>query len=199
MRQVPNLWTEEQIHQFLVGAGGTKYFPLYMLLLATGLRLGEALSLQWGDIDLSRRVILVRGGKTVNARRAVLLPDELVRELRAVRGLGPLFPFHHFTVRKAFYALLRRLGLPRIRLHDLRHAHGSALLAGGVDLATVSARLGHSSKAFTLQTYLHSMTSAQERAALVANQLLTNPNGSELRNAASGAGIVERGTGIEPA
>ncbi len=123
----------------------------------------------------------------------------LIRELRMVRGLGPLFPYHHFTVRKAFYVLLRKLGLPRIRLHDLRHQHGSALLAGGVDLAAVSARLGHSSKAFTLQTYLHSMTSAQEHAALVANQLLTHPNGSELRNAASGAGIMERGTGIEPA
>lgn len=72
-----------------------------------------------------------------------------------------------------FYPLLEKLKLPKIRLHDLRHMHGSFLLLDGVDLATVSARLGHASKAFTMQQYIHALTAGQEKAAEASNQFLT--------------------------
>jgi integrase len=150
-----------------------------MTLLATGLRLGEALALQWSDIDLSSGTLTVRGGKTSNARRVVLMPEELVKAMRAVRGVGLVFhrpngkPMSQWTVRDNWYAMLEKVELPRIRVHDLRHLHGSFLLEQGADLASVSARLGHSSKAFTLSTYVHALASGQEKAAAISNSLLT--------------------------
>jgi integrase len=171
------LWTLPQAKSFLRDAHDTRYGLLYMVLLGTGLRLGEALALQWSDLDLTNGILTVRGGKTSNARRAVLMPEELVRELKAVRGVGLVFhrngkPVNQWTLRDNWYALLERLNLPRIRVHDLRHLHGSFLLGQGADLASVSARLGHSSKAFTLQTYIHTLATVRRRRQNLAANCL---------------------------
>ena len=135
--------------QFLEGARGSKHYLLYRLLLETGLRLGEALALTWADIGFTNGVLIVREGKTQNARRALRLSDEVVRELRAVRGVGLVFhtkmgrPLDHSTIRNDyFYPMLNRLKLPRIRLHDLRHLNASLMLQQGVDLATVKREAG---------------------------------------------------------
>lgn len=178
-RHAPDLWSFEQAARFLEGARDTRYYLLYALLMGTGLRLGEALTLRWQDIDINAGVLVVREGKTPQARRAVLLPAELVRELRAARGLGLVFSrngkaLNAWTIRRChFYPLVKRLGLPRVRLHDLRHLHASVLLEQGADLAAVSARLGHASKGFTLAVYGHVLTAGQEKAAAAANLLLT--------------------------
>ena len=57
----------------------------------------------------------------------------------------------------------RRAGLPGVRIHDLRHAHASWLLAGGADLKTVMERLGHT-QIQTTQRYLHTLPGADEQA-----------------------------------
>lgn len=91
---------------------------LYALLLGTGLRLGEVLALTWQDIDLNSNLLVVRGGKTPNAWRAVLMPERLTHELRKVRGVGLVFnrngkPLNPWTIRRHhFYPLVKRLGLP---------------------------------------------------------------------------------------
>lgn len=56
----------------------------------------------------------------------------------------------------------RRLGLPPISMHDLRHLHGSMLLHDGWSITAVSERLGHHSPAFTAQVYAHVIPGAQE-------------------------------------
>lgn len=56
---------------------------------------------------------------------------------------------------RAFAQLCAKAGVPRIRLHDLRHTHGTALHAAGVDLKTIAERLGHSQIAITAQYYVH--------------------------------------------
>jgi len=76
-----------------------------------------------------------------------------------------------WTVRDNFYALVDRLGLPRMRIHDLRHFNATYQISQGVDIATVSARLGHSSKSFTLATYGHAMTSGQNEATRAVSAL----------------------------
>jgi integrase len=52
------------------------------------------------------------------------------------------------------------------RLHDLRHSHASQLLAAGVDVKTISERLGHSSTSFTLDSYVHPARALDEDAAV---------------------------------
>ncbi len=193
-RSEPAVWTFEQTLRFVAGTEGSEFRLLYALFLATGLRLGEALSLTWQDIDLSRGVLIVRTGKTPNARRAVLLPAGLVERLRRVRGVGPVFAgVNPWTLRRHLYRLTKKLGLPRMRIHDLRHVHATLLLSEGTDLASISARLGHSNKAFTLRTYAHALASGQERAAEVSDRILSNPSLTQTEEPDTGIAIPVAG------
>lgn len=71
--------------------------------------------------------------------------------------------FDDDTVHDYFYKLVKKLGLPRIRLHDLLHLNASPMLQEGVSLATVNARLGHASKAFTLHQSTHALPGVRRR------------------------------------
>ena len=62
-------------------------------------------------------------------------------------------------------ALISKTGLPRIRFHDLRHAHATHMLAGGIHPKIASERLGHSKVGITLDLYSHVMPGMQENAA----------------------------------
>ena len=69
-------------------------------------------------------------------------------------------------------SLFRRLGLPKgASLHVLRHTHASVLLANGVDLATVSERLGHSSVRVTAEVYSHAIRGRDREAANIWDQI----------------------------
>lgn len=77
------------------------------------------------------------------------------------------------SVSQAFRRAVRRTGLPSIRFHDVRHTHASLLLRAGVNPKVVSERLGHSSVAFTLDTYAHVIPGMQPEAAeLLADLVL---------------------------
>jgi integrase len=76
----------------------------------------------------------------------------------------------------SFNNFLKRLcedhNITTIGPHVFRHLSGSYLLKGGVDLAAVSAKLGHSDKSFTLKTYIHEVQSAEEHSANVMQGIL---------------------------
>jgi integrase len=137
----------------------------------------------------------VRGRpKTESGCRAILLPDLTVEAIRVAlrwkkerrlrlgpkyRDSGLLFvgergrPLNPSNVRNRDHLpRLTRLGLSRFRLHDLRHFHATQLIAAGVDYRTVGDRMGHSSPSFTISTYAHAAVRAQDRAAVIANELL---------------------------
>jgi len=93
------VWNEEQVHRFLEVARGSRYYPLFHLALATGMRLGELLGLTWEDVNLSEGVIHVSRSmvlaikgepvwqepKTRNARRKIPLDPGTVEMLRIHR------------------------------------------------------------------------------------------------------------------
>ena len=81
-------------------------------------------------------------------------------------ALAPLF------VTWRFNRLVKLTGAPRIRFHDLRHSHCVNLLSAGVNVKVVSARLGHSKVAFTLDRYAHVTGGADEDAAAKAAALI---------------------------
>jgi integrase len=66
---------------------------------------------------------------------------------------------------------LKRRGLPPIRFHALRHTHASALISGGLDVVSVSRRLGHSSPAITLSVYSHKFEDKDGGAAAIAEAI----------------------------
>ena len=132
--------------------------------------------------------------KTAHGVRTILLPDEAIDAIRAAlhwkkeqrlrlsarfRDVGLVFcgprgrPLNPSNVRNRDHLpRLARLGLPRIRPHDLRHAHATYLVAAGVDARTVADRLRHASPSFTMKRYAHAAAHAQKHAAGVANELL---------------------------
>jgi len=133
--------------------------------------------------------------KSKAGRRDVTLPDVVVGvlrrhrieqlELRAKLGLGrpsdddlvfwqlngqPIGP-RHFSA-NVWPAAARKIGMPKITFHSLRHTHASQLIAAGVDVVTISKRLGHSSPNITLGTYAHLFATSDERAAKAINEAL---------------------------
>ena len=64
-------------------------------------------------------------------------------------------PLEVLTIARQFQALLRRAGLPRFELYDLRHTYASQLLAENAPITYVAAQLGHAKPATTLQYYAH--------------------------------------------
>jgi hypothetical protein len=81
-------------------------------------------------------------------------------------------PIHPERVTKRFTQLVRSSGLRRTRLHDLRHARASLLLASGTDIAVVSKMLGHSSITLTADTYSHLLEGVGRQAADAADALI---------------------------
>lgn len=74
-------------------------------------------------------------------------------------------PIHPDRFSKVFGAHVKALGLPRIRLHDLRHTHATLALRANVHAKVVQERLGHASIALTLDTYSHAIPAMQDDAA----------------------------------
>ena len=68
-------------------------------------------------------------------------------------------------LRRSWWPLLERAGLPKIRFHSLRHTHASMLLSAGTHPKVVQERLGHSSISITLDTYSHVMEGLGREAA----------------------------------
>jgi integrase len=66
----------------------------------------------------------------------------------------------------------RAAGLPRIRLHDVRHSYATAALAAGVPPKVISQRLGHATIAITMDTYSHVIPSLDEQAAETVARLI---------------------------
>jgi integrase len=85
-------------------------------------------------------------------------------------------PLHPDTITALFHKHCEAAGLPRIRLHDVRHSYATAALKAGISPKVISERLGHSSAAFTLQTYTHVIPGMDEMAAdTVAKLILAEP------------------------
>ena len=82
-------------------------------------------------------------------------------------------PIHPDTVTGWFKEFIKKNNLPDITLHSLRHTNASLMIANGVDLRTVSKRLGHAQVSTTTNIYSHAIKSADERAADVLGDILT--------------------------
>jgi len=134
---------------------------LVTFLLGTGARLGEALGLDWTDVDLS--VCRVTFFVTKNGdQRCIPLPPFvtvlLVRMSRSALGGGAVFRGPYGTPYKrphgAFRSACERAGIEDLRIHDLRHTYATRLVQRGVSLYKVGKLLGHRDVRMT-QRYAH--------------------------------------------
>jgi integrase len=109
----------------------------------------------------------------------LLKPDDLVFSSPDGTPLSPN------SVTKDFHNLVKSLGIPGVRLHDLRHTHATLMLRQGVHPKVVSERLGHSSVSITLDTYSHVLPGIQAAAARRFDEGL---QGTEEKAPAEGVG-----------
>ena len=134
-------------------------------LAVTGMRKGEANTLDWRDLDFEAGEIVVRGDaetgtKNWELRRVPLIPDArtLFERMRRERAEEPLNA-KVFLVRECQKALDRackKVGTDRITHHDLRHLFATRCIESGVDIPTVSRWLGHKDGgALAMKTYGH--------------------------------------------
>lgn len=170
--------TPDGARAILGAVEGDPLAPLYGLLLGSGMRSGEAIGLDWRDVDLERGTVFIRQGKTVRSVRTIPIPPFVVAALKAHRAragtIDPKAPIFTGT-RKGerlrtdvaahrFAELLAAAKIPHLRVHDLRHAHATLLLAAGTPMQMIADQLGHSNPATTASVYAHVQPGALRRA-----------------------------------
>jgi integrase len=189
----PDPFTAEDAHLFAETSRQSfaRWYPLVLCGLRTGMRLGELLGLEWGDVDWRARTIRVSrsyvrgrlGSPKNHQRRTVDLSPQLRGVLRLYRrqlratfladGLPRpeiLFPSDEGTrlddsnVRKVFTRICEQAQLAHRSPHDMRHTYASLLLSAGAPLLYVSAQLGHTNSTITLKTYAQWMPKTDARA-----------------------------------
>ena len=159
---------DTEAERLLEAISGDPLEPFYALLLGSGLRRGEAVALDWRDVDLDAATVTVRTGKTARAVRTVSMAPFAVAALRAHRAASPVVGPAEPVFRGAkgerlrgdvayhqWLRLLARAGLGHLRLHDLRHGHATLLLAGGTPIRLIADQLGHASPSTTENVYAH--------------------------------------------
>jgi len=168
-------------------------YPLFLCALRTGMRLGELLGLQWGDVDFNGCFIEVRrnlvAGRITTPKsgrtRRVDMSQQLLETLKGLltsrkaealkNGWGkvPEWVFCNEDGgaldgdnlrHRVFYKVLEKSGLRRVRFHDLRHTYASLLLQQGESPAYVKEQLGHASIQTTVDVYGHLIPGANRQA-----------------------------------
>ena len=187
-RKPDHVWNDEEMAA-LIGAAEYlarrpesryDYTPLLRVALATGLRLGELLGLQWGDIDLLQENELhvrrqwTRLGeyaepKTKAALRRVPLSPDVVKylaefKLRSPNSADgdPLFPSklgrpltHRNASRRGFEKAAEHAGIEGVSFHDMRHAFASRMVSRGISSTVLAKIMGHESSTITERRYIH--------------------------------------------
>ncbi len=120
------------------------------------------------------RATVVLGPEIVAALAEYLQADDAwVAEARVGARTRSDLVFHHLdgralapgSVTQYWRRLMRRLGITNVRLHDTRHTHATVLLAEGMDIRSVAARMRHSSAAFTASVYGHLLPGRHQEMA----------------------------------
>lgn len=170
-----------------------EYVSVYTLL-RTGMRKGELLALTWDDIDFDNRIISIDKNrnslgvfppKTKKSNRAISIDKKLANELKKLRLWQKENKLKTFSYQESKYVAVDKIGklyhewklniiitnickkakMNKISPHALRHTHAVMLLESGVDIKTVSDRLGHTTISMTADVYLH-VSRKQENEAM---------------------------------
>lgn len=177
-------------------------YVLYKTLLASGCHIGEALALEWSDIDLKKGIISI--SKTLNryqetntpkskaGLREIDIDKDTVSLLKQYKkrqqvqswqlGRSEGIVFTPFTTKYAYACLLRKrlqghfksAGVPDISFHGFRHTHATIMLYAGIEAKDLQYRLGHSNISMTLNTYVHATKEGAKKAVSIFESAISN-------------------------
>lgn len=170
--------TDEEVKR-LIDAAAPHLKPILAVLLQTGMRKNEVLSLRWEypgwDTDkelknsiasFKKRMVFIPGALAKNHKdREIPLSLELTEIFRGLRERSKSdLVFGVKEIRRSFRTAAKAAEIKRLRVHDLRHTAASRMIEAGVNVVTVCELLGHSDLKITLR-YCHS-TSETKREAI---------------------------------
>ena len=177
-------------------------YVLYKTLLATGCRIGEALALEWSDIDLKKGIVSI--SKTLNRYQETNTPKSKagLREIDIDKATVSLLKqykkrqqvqswqlgrsegivFTPFTTKYAYACLLRKrlqshfkaAGVPDISFHGFRHTHATIMLYAGIEAKDLQYRLDHSNISMTFNTYVHATKEGAKKAVSIFEAAISN-------------------------
>lgn len=155
---------------------------LILIIAKTGMRFSEALALTPKDFDFSHQSLIVDktwdykgdGGflptKNQSSVRKIQLDwQTIIKFSELIKGLPddkPIFVngrVFNSTINGVLERYCKKLEIPVISIHGLRHTHASLLLFAGVSIASVARRLGHASMTTTQKTYIHIIQEMENR------------------------------------
>jgi len=190
VKRIPNILTIEEVEQLINATRKLSYRVFFFTIYSMGLRLGEGLQLQIGDIDAKNMRVHIRNAKG-NKDRLVPLPQNTLLVLRSFWKVHkhPTFIFpnrkrglknvrlvdSHLDrggVQNAMKMVVDELRFnKKISCHSLRHSYATHLLEAGVDLLELQNILGHVSL-LTTAKYTHLTTSTTKRADRMINKIM---------------------------
>ena len=189
---------DSQLNRFLEVIQCEPYWhDFFYVEVMTGLRRGEICGIKWSDIDFNEGTLCIKrsvstkegGGvsigeaKTDAGVRTIIMPPSVATLLWKKRSdainewvfphyTNPSDPLHPSSAYKKLKTLLKRLELPLLRFHDLRHTFATQATDGGVDPKTLAGILGHTDASFTLDTYTHVTSDMQRGASAIVNNMM---------------------------
>lgn len=187
-----DFWTEEEYRKFIsTYEPNSMHYVMFEILFWTGCREGEMLALTMDDINVDAKQMnisktyfrlkgedIITEPKTENSVRSVELPDFLIKEivdyydrLYDMPRDARLFPVVAEAVQHTMKNHIKKAGIKKIRVHDLRHSHVAYLIHHGVQPLIIKERLGHKDIQVTLNTYGHLYPNEQKRVAGLLEQL----------------------------
>lgn len=179
-------WTIDEYEQFIsTFEKQDKYYLLFEILFWTGMREGELLALTKGDVDFDNNQVrvnktyyrtngedVITTPKTEQSIRTIDIPNFLKNEIKEYcerKYEFPdderLFPIAAEAVQHKMKRMIEKAGVPKIRVHDIRHSHVSYLINQGVEPLIIKERLGHKDIKITLNTYGHLYPNQQKQVA----------------------------------
>ena len=189
---------DSQLNRFLEAIQCEPYWhDFFYVEVMTGLRRGEICGIKWSDIDFNEGTLCIKrsvstkegGGvsigetKTDAGARTIIMPPSVATLLWEKRSdavnewvfphyTNPSDPLHPSSAYKKLKTILKRLELPLLRFHDLRHTFATQATDGGVDPKTLAGILGHTDASFTLDTYTHVTSDMQRGASAIVNNMM---------------------------
>jgi len=193
IRKQPRFFNGE-VARKIIAIATDPYRTMFAIAAMTGLRPGEVMGLQKGDLDFEQQVIHVRRSawlsrvQTVKSKASaapVAMPEALAALLKdylatwQVNPEGFLFlnrkgrPYsQNYIVQKKLWPILDALSIPRCGLHAFRHCHASLLLHVGANPKVAQEQMRHSDARITLGIYGHVIGDAQRQAVNRVGELL---------------------------
>lgn len=186
-------WIPEEFYRFSdIISNKLTSKVMFEILFWTGIRSGELLALTLKDFDFEKKTLfinktysrvkkkdIITAPKTPNSIRKILISKNLIELVKEYKDKLHYYEPHQRLFQHTKYYLkhemdrgCKKLGIPKIRIHDLRHSHASFLINKNFPIIVISKRLGHKSPQVTLNTYAHMFPTQQEELIKAIEEMI---------------------------